>query len=310
MSNLVEKFGILEEIASTEVGRGSAELSRNVRGQLGEAVVSLLGDSGNGEIWIITGFYLPKATIPAAETDGPLGAVQLACALEKLGKKVVIITDELCAPVVTATAVSAKFAGTFEIAPVGDLFDSWLESFRDRHKENSARHVISIERVGNSGNGRAHNMRGIDITEYTAPLGLLFTDEWGTTVGIGDGGNELGMGSIPAQLVADLVPLGDQVHCITPCKFLIVAGTSNWGASAVTAGLALLSRNSELNELLTTHWSQTHLEASVKAGACDGVTLLPTSTVDGLPALEYEKVINRILDVVTNADISKRGTDV
>ena len=46
-----------------------------------------------------------------------------------------------------------------------------------------------------------HNMRGRDITAWTAPAHLLFESVAKTrpdvrTIGIGDGGNELGMGSL------------------------------------------------------------------------------------------------------------------
>ena len=48
-------------------------------------------------------------------------------------------------------------------------------------------------------------MRGIDITEHTAPVHWLFEavqDLPGlTTIGIGDGGNEIGMGKVPWHVI-------------------------------------------------------------------------------------------------------------
>eukprot|EP01079_Euglenida_sp_SAG-EU17-18_P001987 gene1987-473_t len=57
------------------------------------------------------------------------------------------------------------------------------------------------------------------------------------TVGIGDGGNELGMGNVSGQ-VFQHVPHGPKVACMTSCNFLITAGVSNWGAVALALSVA------------------------------------------------------------------------
>ena len=61
-----------------------------------------------------------------------------------------------------------------------------------------------------------------------------------TTIGIGDGGNEIGMGKLPAGLIAQHVPNGAQIACVTSCDHLVVAGVSNWGAYGLAAGVRLL----------------------------------------------------------------------
>src|SRR6185369_835585 len=45
---------------------------------------------------VVTGFFIPTANPPAAETDGPLGALFLARALHCLGIRLAIITDSHC----------------------------------------------------------------------------------------------------------------------------------------------------------------------------------------------------------------------
>src|SRR6185437_8417948 len=52
----------------------------------------------------------------------------------------------------------------------------------------------------------------------------------GVSHAIGDGGNEIGIGKLPAGLIGRTVPNGDRIACITSCDDLIVAGVSNWGA--------------------------------------------------------------------------------
>src|SRR5438105_1034670 len=45
---------------------------------------------------IVTGFYIPAGDPPAAETDGPLGALVLAQTLLALGVESLIVTDAHC----------------------------------------------------------------------------------------------------------------------------------------------------------------------------------------------------------------------
>ena len=45
---------------------------------------------------IVTGFFIPGAAPPAAETDGPPGALVLAQTLQALGIDSLMVTDEFC----------------------------------------------------------------------------------------------------------------------------------------------------------------------------------------------------------------------
>jgi hypothetical protein len=61
-----------------------------------------------------------------------------------------------------------------------------------------------------------------------------------TTIGIGDGGNEIGMGKLPWETIRRNVPQGGLVACRVPTDYLIVCGVSNWGAYALGAGVRRL----------------------------------------------------------------------
>src|SRR5438552_4153959 len=61
-------------------------------GDFAAACRSLAGAS-RPRLAVVTGFYIPHATPPAAETDGPLGAVFLAQALVPMGIGVVLSAD-------------------------------------------------------------------------------------------------------------------------------------------------------------------------------------------------------------------------
>jgi len=69
---------------------------------------------------------------------------------------------------------------------------------------------------------------------------LALSSEKIVTIGIGDGGNELGMGKVHDKVV-ESVPFGKSIASSTSCDYLITCGVSNWGGFAVAAGLCILS---------------------------------------------------------------------
>ena len=66
-------------------------------------------------------------------------------------------------------------------------------------------------------------MRGIDITEWTAPLSQL-TLLGLHTIGVGDGGNEIGMGRVEDYAIEGVVDHGENIACTVPTDQLVVAG--------------------------------------------------------------------------------------
>ena len=80
-------------------------------------------------------------------------------------------------------------------------------------------HLIAIERVAPASDGKPHRERGWDMTRETAPLHLLFDDPAATrrwyTIGIGDGGNEIGMGSLPKEIIESGIPNGEVIAATT-----------------------------------------------------------------------------------------------
>ena len=108
------------------------------------------------------------------------------------------------------------------------------------------------------------------------------------SIGIGDGGNEIGMGKIPHDTIVRNIPNGDLIHCRVATDHLIVAGVSNWGAYALAAGVALLREVELPAELFDPERERAILQTMVDAGPLvDGVTNRQTATVDGLSWDEY-----------------------
>jgi hypothetical protein len=98
-------------------------------------------------------------------------------------------------------------------------------------------------------------MRGIDMNAHNliAPLHKMAevaraqdTARGIKFIGIGDGGNELGMGKV-IQHVYTHIPLGEKIGCVLKADYLIAASVSNWGAYALYGAAALIHAETENN---------------------------------------------------------------
>ena len=290
----------IERAIHTDVGRNIGALFDAARGGL-RAAASALTNAGSARVGLITGFYVPQGTPPAAETDGPVGAALLAKALAAVGIRCRLATDEPCRGACAAALAAAASDVALDVvatdAPLAPLIEKWRSA--------GVTHAISIERCGRSADGAPRNMRGQDIGSYTAPLDELFLAGPWQTIAVGDGGNEIGMGAIPTSLIALHVAHGETIACVTPAQHLIVAGVSNWGAYALIGALAALRKDWRpavlacLDETL----DRAVLEAMIAHGpAVDGVSRLPTPTVDNLDIAAHHRVLRKIRTLVELED--------
>ncbi len=270
---------------------------------------------------IATGFYVPHAEPPAAETDGPLGALMLADVLYENGVDTTVITDAYCEDVLVAAAAAVGFPAD-RVLVFQHGSSNWLKEFFESGPGRNLTHLIAIERVGPShtteslgrqtrttaaplgefhsrvpaeSHGRCHNMRGVIIDEYTADMHRLFEvlAEYrpeAKSIGIGDGANEIGMGVVLwEELDRRLAsPKSGQIPCRVATDWNIVAGTSNWGGYALAAATMLLRHQTEILRDWDVDRQLRVLEHIVEHGpAVDGVTGRQQATVDGLPFLTY-----------------------
>jgi D-glutamate cyclase len=251
-------------------------------------------------VGIITGFMIPSVEPPTGETDGPPGAIFLARALTRIGIPCVFLADASC--------VDALWAGLPLLGCSPGLLLIDLPTNPDfaaaLRQTQPLSHLIAIERSGPSydfatipqaDRGRNHTMRGRDITELTFPAHQLFEGPRDyVTIGIGDGGNEIGMGKVPYPTVCRNIPNGDKVACRVATDHLIVAGVSNWGAWALAAGVMMMKGAVDAT-LFDPQKELMLLEHLVKHGPLvDGVTGQRTATVDGLSFAEYVMPLEQI----------------
>jgi hypothetical protein len=155
-----------------------------------------------------------------------------------------------------------------------------------------------------------------------APLDELFLLAQQTTrgrvltTGIGDGGNEVGMGKVIAA-VHQHINNGVAIGCTTPADFLITSSVSNWGGYALAAALAaeVLQRDPSTNAgsslalgakavvdrmVVSPTEAKLSVQASLDAGARDGIsgTAEPHWSVDGMEWPVHEDMLLQIRAVV------------
>ena len=246
---------------------------------------------------VVTGFLIPSVEPPTFETDGPLGAVFLVRTLCELGIPVVCSTDAKCYPAMAAGFRAADLIPERVLRGItsSDALDApWLGDH--------ASHLVALERPGPASNGRYHTMRGRDITDTMIPAHRLFAQKRHgatVTIGIGDGGNEIGMGKVPHETIVKNIPNGDLIHCCTPTDHLIVCGVSNWGVYALVAGVFAVRQVTPPGWPFDPGEERRILEVMVREGPLvDGVTGKQTATVDGLTWDEYAAPLVRIREVL------------
>lgn len=225
-----------------------------------------------GTILLTTGFYVAGH----AETDGPLGTLVMAEALQKLGYSPVIVTDEFCRGFFEKEGLEVYYAG------VNDGAQEYAHMLEVYHPVG----LISIERCGRNVEDDYANMRGTSIKEYTASTDWLFffARKAGIpTFGIGDGGNEIGMGNLKEVIREELA----LVPCEVKVDTLVIATVSNWGAYAI---VAYMQKITDIQGLLDFEKIYGYLAKIVRMGSVDGVTKKHTLSVDGF-SLEIEKEI-------------------
>jgi hypothetical protein len=253
--------------------------------------------------------------------------VTLARVLAALGRGVVLASDAFC---LRALKIGLEACGLHEQVEVislpppqaatGMSEEDYWEYFS--HQAGPVTHLIALERVGPSHtleslagqpgalpgdvsdyqnevpvkhHDRCHSMRGRDITSSMSPAHLLFEVARRrtpplTTIGIGDGGNEIGMGKIPWRIIRGNIPQGGLIACRVPVDRLIVAGISNWGAYGLAAGTLLVCEPRLLPDLFQVELERQLLKIMVAQGPLvDGVTAQAAESVDGLPFEEYAR---------------------
>jgi len=229
-----------------------------------------------GNILIGTGFPVVKTF----ETDGPVGAIAMYEAFEKLGASPSIVCGRPLSQV-----LAARYR-VHEIR-VGD-HDQREHEAQEALEQFHPDAIISIERPGQAADGGYYNMRGESISENTACFDSFMDMSDCPTIAIGDGGNEIGMGKVAKALQGlNIVP------STTTCDELVVADVSNWGAYGIISFLSVWNERDLLGEIVPLDI----LRYISELGSVDGVTRINQLTEDGLDVSEGESVLLELRQV-------------
>jgi hypothetical protein len=269
------------------------------------------------KIIIATGFFMLNNWRP--ELDGPIGGASLARALSiGLSAIPVMVSEKTILHTLGQTCNAAGLHSCDFYSDVNNPRRVILEEFPidkeearraasellDRIKPSA---LISIERPGANEKGVYHAGRGHDISSVTAKMDYLFEEAKGRgilTIGIGDLGNELGMGYIK-EAIKKWVPGGSECTC--PCKggiaadfdpdVAVVCNISNWGAYGVEACLAKIlgaeeeiMHDGELEDKL--------IEEALRAGAFDPRSGLARPFVKGQPKKVHIYIVELLRSII------------
>jgi hypothetical protein len=250
------------------------------------------------KIAIVTGFTIPSVDPPCGETDGPLGALYLARSLAPAGIAVTLVSDGSTLPALQAgiNSTGLNQVTVIELADGHYEMDAGVYSSEFRDQCPPFNVLIALERVGPAFDNRCYSMRGCDMSHLTRPAHHLFEASRDyLTIGIGDGGNEIGIGRIPRSTIIRNITDGELVASRTETDYLVVAGVSNWGAYALAAAVRLLRRLPFDPSLFDLNRERDLLQVMIDAGPLvDGLTGHRTLTVDGLFFDDYVAALNSI----------------
>lgn len=219
-------------------------------------------------VLLCTGFNVAEGM---PETDGPLGTAILAYACFRADKYVVLVADHHNAHLVRSQLyvldpASARNVVIEEVKANNANPTGLWEDILARHCPDA---VVHTEVPGRNEDGKYLNMRGIQISDFNAALDEIadMANARGiNTVGVGDGGNEAGMGQIKGVPKA----LNQQeMQAVIPAAHQVIAWNSNLGAIALgefvmsAAGKGPSCDESDFEKML---------QVLFKEGAVDGIT--------------------------------------
>jgi D-glutamate cyclase len=316
------------EMRSQGIVRGNiVQLYEAARARLGQsltmgAAMRLQEAIEPGAIVIITTGAGTWPWMPRGETDGPPGAASLARAITLgLGGRPVIVSEEDKLPAIVAscraigllvedTKTLRARSGVVTVMPFTTVETDALVDARKLLDDWDPKAIIAIEKLGPNAKGEFHSLQGFNTTSDAAKVQHLFTlaaERGILTVGVGDGGNEIGCGLIHEE-TRRIMPAGSVCRC--PCgegmatvvgtDSLVIATTSNWGAYGIAACLAFLLKDPSLLQDAATE--RRMIEQCALSGAVDGMNGLPVPWVDGTN-LEVQAAVVAMLGMIVSNGI-------
>ena len=211
--------------------------------QSGDLLKAVLALSHANKVAVTTGFSCLTDYEVKEKTDGLPGALALCQGLLALGKQVTLVSDHRCKALYSSCVDHTVSSGCLP-SPVPVLSCDEAKALQAQLSTANPAFdcLVAIERAGRASDRTYCMMKAVDISNFVDPIDDLFSGARSnplvSTVGIGDGGNEVVMG----RAVREYVDLGKQIVCqVIPTDFLIAAGVSNCAGYTISMGLYLAS---------------------------------------------------------------------
>lgn len=237
-----------------------------------------------GLVLIVTGFYISYAN--ASETDGPAGSIALGRALKNIGFNVIYVTDKWSYSILEGITESKDRIVEFPV----DNHENSKKFASNLIEELNPSLCISIERASLMGDGTYRNWKGEDVSEYNAKIDYLFNYSK-FSIGIGDGGNEIGMGNLNSE-IKKVEGLPDN-PATTEVNNLIISSCSNWGAYGLIAEISSILNK---NLLISVDDAKELIIKSVDLGAVEGMSGDSVYAVDGRNLEEDSVCLSQLHD--------------
>lgn len=273
-------------------------------------------------VCIGTGFLIDPYLKP--ETDGVVAAPLLARALSRsFGVTPVILSEQESMETLYWTSIASelhvtddldvarKNKNTVCILPASKD-ESEARRFADEFLETTdCKLMFSIERGGPNKKGVYHSALGGDVSYKTAKLDYLFTQiqsRGGYTIGIGDLGNELGLGNAETAIEC-LIPFGKRCQCdcgggnvTSVCSDAPIIGMSS--EIAAYGLLAMLAEIKQDRNILCTPELQRHvLMIAAMHGAVDGQDGRSSQTIDIMRGDTVAIIVKLLSDLLDHAEM-------
>jgi D-glutamate cyclase len=311
-------------------GGAAALTNRHVTRELYEAARPLFGDpmtylaartllegvKPRQAVLVCAGFFDPPSMID--ESDGPLGAALLARSLcVALDATPVIVTEVANMGRMTRLLQSLGLEVVdFELARTTPFKASVMplpinperaEQVTEQiYRETEPAALVLIEKVAPNAKGYYHTGLGLNVTDLVGKVPFLVDGARSRgvpTIGIGDGGNEAGMGRI-LEACREVLPTGAKCGCVcgdgiatvVETDILIVATIANWGSYGVEACLAAALEMPEALHSLAEERRAT--EEAARVGLIDPTTGLANGWVDGTPPICSESILELLRQMV------------
>lgn len=291
------------------------------------AAKDILANLHKGDTFLmITGWrVLPSG--PFGEMDGPSGATVLAKAINQASQAtpVFIVEEELDKVITDACRIVGMSVLDLEDAlEAGNACSIIHYPMEDRKRKDiiskilqrtNPSYMVAIERPGMNEKGQYHFRWGASASRGVARVDYLFEEARRRKVrglAIGDAGNELGMGKIKDALLEEF-PEGKKCKC--PCSGSIagvveadvtfLATVCNWGAYAITAGLAALKEDPAI-----LHDGETERKILMRCaenGAVDTSIMAPRATPEALSTGFHSNIVEIIRETVGRGILGTSG---